>query len=42
LSFTEYRDGLSRAGFTDISIRPTHQVADGLHSAIVQAVKPQS
>jgi arsenite methyltransferase len=40
LSFAEYRDGLARAGFTGISVRPTHQVADGLHSAIVQAVRP--
>jgi arsenite methyltransferase len=40
LSFTEYRDGLSQAGFADVSITPTHQVADGLHSAIVHAVKP--
>ena len=29
LSFTEYRDGLARAGFTGITITPTHQVADG-------------
>jgi arsenite methyltransferase len=42
LSFTEYRDGMSRAGFTAVHIKPTHQVADGLHSAIVQAVKPRS
>jgi SAM-dependent methyltransferase len=41
LSFTEYRDGLAQAGFTSITITPTHQVADGMHSAIVQAVKPQ-
>jgi arsenite methyltransferase len=39
LSFTEYRDGLTRAGFTDITITPTHQVADGLHSAIVRATR---
>jgi arsenite methyltransferase len=37
LSFTEYRDGLTRAGFTDITITATHQVANGLHSAIVRA-----
>ena len=42
LSFTEYRDGMSRAGFTAVHIKPTHQVADGLHSAIIQAVKPRS
>jgi SAM-dependent methyltransferase len=40
LSFTEYREGLSRAGFTRVSITPTHQVIDGMHSAIIQAVKP--
>jgi len=28
------------AGFTDIEITPTHQVEDGLHSAIVRATKP--
>ncbi|MFH8491156.1 arsenite methyltransferase [Streptomyces longisporoflavus] len=42
LSFAEYRDGLAAAGFTDITLTPTHQVADGMHSAIVRAVKPQS
>jgi arsenite methyltransferase len=40
LSFAEYRDGLARAGFTGITITPTHEVAPGLQSAIVQAVKP--
>lgn len=39
-SFTEYRDGLTRAGFTGITITPTHQAADGVHSAIIRAVKP--
>ena len=39
-SFTEYRDGLARAGFTAIAITPTHQVGDGVHSAIIRAVKP--
>jgi SAM-dependent methyltransferase len=40
LSFTEYREGLQAAGFTGVSITPTHAVADGMHSAIVRAVKP--
>lgn len=40
LSFTEYQRGLEAAGFTDIEITPTHSVADGMHSAIVRAVKP--
>lgn len=39
LSFAEYRDGLAEAGFTDIDITPTHEVGDGLHSAIIRAVK---
>ncbi len=39
-SFTEYRDGLAAAGFTAITITPTHQVADGLHSAIIRAARP--
>ena len=42
LSFAEYREGMSRAGFTAVHINPTHQVTDGLHSAIIQAVKPRS
>ncbi|MGW7423018.1 arsenite methyltransferase [Streptomyces sp. NPDC054813] len=40
LSFAEYREGLAAAGLTDIEITPTHPVADGMHSAIVRAVKP--
>jgi arsenite methyltransferase len=40
LSFAEYRQGLEAAGFTDIEITPTHEVDDGMHSAIVRATKP--
>jgi arsenite methyltransferase len=40
LSTTEYADALTHAGFTEIAIIPTHDVADGLHSAIVQAIRP--
>jgi ubiquinone/menaquinone biosynthesis C-methylase UbiE len=40
LSFSEYSAGLAAAGFSDIEITPTHQMADGMHSAIVRAVKP--
>ncbi|MGA8112682.1 MAG: arsenite methyltransferase [Actinocatenispora sp.] len=40
LSFTEYREGLAAVGFTDVEITPTQQAADGMHSAIVKAVKP--
>ncbi|WP_327010709.1 arsenite methyltransferase [Dactylosporangium sp. NBC_01737] len=40
LSTGEYRAGLAAAGFADIEIEPTHQVADGMHAAIIRAVKP--
>jgi arsenite methyltransferase len=40
LSFSEYRDGLAAVGLVDVEVTPTHAVADGLHSAIVRAVKP--
>jgi SAM-dependent methyltransferase len=40
LSFREYRDGLRGAGLADVEIVPTHAVADGLHSAIIRAMKP--
>ena len=33
-------DGLTAAGFADVEITPTHEVADGMHSAIVRARKP--
>jgi len=39
-SFAEYRDGLAAAGFTAITIVPTHQVSDGLYSAIIRAARP--
>ncbi|MFJ1598236.1 arsenite methyltransferase [Streptomyces sp. NPDC088261] len=42
LSFTEYGAGLEAAGFTAIEITPTHAVADGMHSALVRAVKPRA
>jgi arsenite methyltransferase len=37
LSFDEYRSGLEGAGFGEIEIEPTHEVADGMHAAIVRA-----
>jgi arsenite methyltransferase len=40
LSFGEYEAGLRAAGFEDVSVTPTHPVADGMHSAIVKASKP--
>jgi SAM-dependent methyltransferase len=39
LSKSEYEHGLAEAGFGDVSVRFTHPVADGMHSAIVQAVR---
>ena len=39
LSKTEYAAGLEAAGFEDVSVEFTHQVADGMHGAIVKAVK---
>ncbi len=42
LSFSEYRAGLDAAGLTDITVEPTHEVADGLHGAIIRATKPAS
>jgi len=40
LSTSEYREGLATVGFVDIAVTLTHEVADGLHGAIVRAVKP--
>jgi SAM-dependent methyltransferase len=39
LSVSEYVGGLEAAGFEDVSVELTHQVADGMHGAIVKAVK---
>jgi ubiquinone/menaquinone biosynthesis C-methylase UbiE len=39
LSKAEYEAGLEAAGFEQISVDFTHQVADGMHGAIVRAVK---
>ena len=40
LSVTEYHRLLAGAGFGDAGIRFTHEVGDGLHGAIINAVKP--
>ncbi|MEO8273442.1 MAG: arsenite methyltransferase, partial [Chloroflexota bacterium] len=40
LSFREMRDGLRAVGLTNVEVVPTHQVADGMHSAIIRATKP--
>jgi SAM-dependent methyltransferase len=39
-SFAEYRRGLARARFTSITITAVQQAGDGVHSAIIRAVKP--
>ena len=40
LSFTEFASGLREVGLTDVSVTSTHLVADGMHSAIIRATKP--
>ena len=40
LSHQEYLDALADAGFSDLSVEYTHEVAPGMHGAIVTAVKP--
>jgi arsenite methyltransferase len=39
LSKGEYVEGLTAAGFRDVSVEFTHRVADGMHGAIVKGVK---
>ena len=39
LSVSEYEAGLEEAGLVDVSVEFTHQVADGMHGAIVKAAK---
>jgi arsenite methyltransferase len=39
LSKGEYEAGLDEAGFKQVSVEFTHEVADGMHAAIVKAVK---
>jgi len=39
LSRSEYVVGLEAAGFEDVSVEFTHEVADGMHGAIVKATK---
>jgi arsenite methyltransferase len=41
LSRSEYVANLAAAGFADASVRFTHQAADGMHGAIIQATKPR-
>jgi arsenite methyltransferase len=40
LSRGEYEQGLMSVGFQDVSVTFTHEVADGLHNAIIKATKP--
>ena len=40
LSISEFEAGLRAVGLTDVSVTPTHAVADGMHSAIIRAIKP--
>jgi arsenite methyltransferase len=42
LSKDEYTAGLEAAGFEDVIVEFIHEVADGMHSAIVKAAKKQS
>jgi SAM-dependent methyltransferase len=39
LSISEYEDGLRAAGLDDVSVTLTHEIADGIHGAIVRAVR---
>ena len=39
LSFAEFASGLETPASTDVSLTPTHQVTDGMHSVIARAVK---
>jgi arsenite methyltransferase len=40
LSRSEYEAGLTAAGFAGVAVTFTHQVGDGLHSAIITATRP--
>ncbi|MBA2314982.1 MAG: arsenite methyltransferase [Chloroflexi bacterium] len=40
LSISEFRTGLEAAGLKDVTLTPTHAVAEGMVSAIVKATKP--
>ena len=40
LSMSQFRDGLEAVGLADVSVTPTHAVAEEMHSAIVRATRP--
>ena len=42
LSRSEYLSGLLNAGFEEMTVEFTHEVADGMHGAIVTASKPRA
>jgi ubiquinone/menaquinone biosynthesis C-methylase UbiE len=42
LSESEYVAGLEAAGFEQVSVEFTHEVADGMHGAIVKAIKTKA
>jgi arsenite methyltransferase len=42
LSKAEYQTQLDEAGFTEVSVTFTHQVGDGMHSAIIKAARPRA
>jgi SAM-dependent methyltransferase len=39
LSVSEFTQGLTDAGLTDVSLTPTHEAAPGMYSAIIKATK---
>lgn len=39
LSFTEYRTALTATGFDGVEVVPTHEVADGMHAAVIRGVR---
>lgn len=40
LSFSEYQQELTKAGFVNVGIEPTHLEADQMYVAIIRATKP--
>jgi hypothetical protein len=40
LSRGEYVDGLAAVGFVDAEVQYTHDAAEGMHAAIIRAVRP--
>lgn len=42
LSKSEYLAGLAAAGFNDATVEFTHEVAEGMHGAIIRAIKPET